>query len=92
MLFSHHRYFTVLAILFAVFWITLAINPVYRQDWAKNMALASLGALLTMTLIASLNAYLQRDFTREWIESLRVKHAASIDENELVRPLEKHYE
>lgn len=45
-------------------------------DGQKDMALASLGALLAMILTALINAYLQRDFSREWNESLRVKHPA----------------
>src|SRR5262249_16110766 len=43
-------------------------------DAQKDMALASLGALLAMTVIALLNKRFQRDFAREWNESLRVKH------------------
>ena len=37
------------------------------------MALASLGALLTMSLVAAIHARCQRDFTREFVESLRIK-------------------
>jgi len=58
-------------------------------DSHKDMALASLGALVAMTFVALLNRYLQRDFTREWIESLRVKHKAPLGEDEIVRLLEK---
>ena len=42
-------------------------------DGHKDMALASFGALIAMIFTACLNAYLQRDFAQEWIESLRVK-------------------
>jgi putative membrane protein len=42
-------------------------------DAHKDMALASLGALITMCVTAALNAYLQRDFAREWADSLRVR-------------------
>jgi putative membrane protein len=41
-------------------------------DAHKDMALASLGALITMCVTAAINVYLQRDFAREWAQSLRV--------------------
>jgi putative membrane protein len=43
-------------------------------DAHKDMALASLGAVVAMSLTAAINARLRRDFAREWAESLRVKH------------------
>ena len=49
-------------------------------DAHKDMALASLGALLAMLAIAVINWRFQRDFAKEWIESLRVKHKAPLDE------------
>ena len=58
-------------------------------DSHKDMALASLGALMAMAFTALLNSYLQRDFAQEWIESLRVKHAEPLGEDEIVRLLEK---
>lgn len=42
-------------------------------DTQKDMAVATLGALLAMCLTAAVNARYQRDFAREWTESLRVK-------------------
>ena len=42
-------------------------------DAHKDMALASAGALLAMVATAAANSYWQRDFAREWAESLRVK-------------------
>ncbi len=54
-------------------------------DSHKDMAFASLGALTTMTFTALLNVYLQRDFAREWIESLRVKHPEPLGEDEITR-------
>ena len=48
-------------------------------DTHKDMALASLGALLAMCLIAAVNRRYQRDFTREWNESLRVKRKDPTD-------------
>jgi putative membrane protein len=41
-------------------------------DAHKDMALAALGALISMCITAGINIYLQRDFAREWAESLRV--------------------
>jgi putative membrane protein len=54
-------------------------------DGHKDMALASLGALIAMTLTAMLNVYLQRDFAREWIDSLRVKGKRPLGEDEIAR-------
>lgn len=42
-------------------------------DAQKDMALASLGALIAMLITALVNVRLQKDFAREWAESLRVK-------------------
>ena len=42
-------------------------------DAHRDMALASLGAVIAMSMTAALNAYLQRDFAREWVESFRIK-------------------
>ena len=49
------------------------------------MALASLGALVAMGITAAMNWRLQRDFAREWAESLRVKHKAPLGEDEIAR-------
>jgi putative membrane protein len=42
-------------------------------DAHKDMALASLGALIAMTVTAIINRRAQRDFANEWAESIRVK-------------------
>lgn len=42
-------------------------------DAHKDMALASLGALIAMSLVAFLNSRTKRDFAREWNDSLRIK-------------------
>ncbi|HEX3133223.1 MAG TPA: DUF2238 domain-containing protein, partial [Planctomycetota bacterium] len=42
-------------------------------DAHKDMALAAVGALLSMTVNALINARWQRDFAREFNESLRAK-------------------
>jgi putative membrane protein len=47
-------------------------------DAQKDMALASLGALAAMCATAAVNYRLQRDFAREWQESLRVKRRAPL--------------
>jgi putative membrane protein len=41
-------------------------------DAQKDMALATLGAFITMLLTAAFNMHFQRDFARDWVESLRV--------------------
>jgi putative membrane protein len=51
-------------------------------DAHKDMALASLGALTAMCLVALVNGALKRDFAREWNESLRVKRAAPLGEGD----------
>jgi putative membrane protein len=54
-------------------------------DAHKDMALASLGALIAMTITALVNARYQRDFAKEFVESVRVKHAAPLGEVEIAR-------
>jgi putative membrane protein len=58
-------------------------------DAHKDMALASLGAVIAMSITALVNWRLQRDFAREWIESLRVKHKAPLGEDEIARMTRK---
>ena len=50
-------------------------------DAHKDMALASLGALIAMCLIAFYNWRFQRDFARQWAESFRVKQKAPLGED-----------
>ncbi len=54
-------------------------------DAHKDMALASLGALIAMTLTAAVNAYLRRDFAAEWWMSLRVKDPRPMGEDAIAR-------
>jgi putative membrane protein len=54
-------------------------------DAHKDMALASLGALIAMTVTAVVNRRLDRDFAREWSASLAVKRTAPLGEVELER-------
>jgi putative membrane protein len=42
-------------------------------DAQKDMAMASLGAAIAMCVTAAINGVLQRDFAREWSDSLRVR-------------------
>ena len=54
-------------------------------DAHKDMALASFGAVITMFSTALLNLHLQRDFAREWAESLRIKQPIPLGEQALQR-------
>jgi len=54
-------------------------------DAHKDMLLASIGAAIAMGVTAAVNACFQRDFAREWIESLRVKKSRPLGEEELAR-------
>jgi putative membrane protein len=56
-------------------------------DAHKDMAFASLGALIAMLTTAGLNVRLQRDFAAEWNESLRVKSSRPLGEDEMRRLL-----
>ena len=51
------------------------------------MGLASLGALTAMLTTAAVNGVLQRDFAREWHDSLRVKGAEPLGEEAIARML-----
>jgi len=57
-------------------------------DAQKDMALASLGALLAMGATLAINMALQRDFAAEWAESFRVKHTEPLGEDAIARMLE----
>jgi putative membrane protein len=52
-------------------------------DAHKDMALASLGALIAMVVAALINRHMQRDFAREWAESIRVKRRQPLGEEAL---------
>jgi len=52
-------------------------------DAHKDMALASLGALIAMVVTALINRQMQRDFAREWAESIRVKRKKPLGEEAL---------
>ena len=59
-------------------------------DAQKDMALASLGALIAMGITMALNVWLQRDFAREWNASLQVKHKQPLGEDEVIRMLKDY--
>jgi putative membrane protein len=91
---AHHRYLLVLAVLFAAaeaFGGELGQAYLGTQgdvwDAHKDMALASLGALIAMLITYAINRALQRDFAQEWAESLRVKHTRPLGEDEIARML-----
>lgn len=52
-------------------------------DAHKDMALASLGGLIAMFLTAMVNRGMQRDFAREWAESIRIKRKKPLGEEAL---------
>jgi putative membrane protein len=49
-------------------------------DAHKDMLLASVGAALALTIAALVHRRLDRDFQRDWAESLRVKHPEPLGE------------
>ena len=49
-------------------------------DAHKDMALASLGALISMCITALINWRMQRDFANEWAESIRIKRRTPVGE------------
>lgn len=54
-------------------------------DAHKDMALASTGALIAMSVTMAINRRWQTDFAREWQTSLRVKIAQPLGEQEFAR-------
>ena len=57
-------------------------------DAHKDMALASLGAFIAMSITAFINMRIQKDFTKEWQLSLSVKKNKPLGEDEIKRLLE----
>jgi len=58
-------------------------------DAHKDMALASLGALIAMLVTAALNAWLQKDFAQEWSDSLRIKGKEPLGETAIVHMIDE---
>ena len=56
-------------------------------DAQKDMLIAALGALLTMIITAAININLQRDFAREWNDSLKVKGKYPLGEYAIMKML-----
>jgi putative membrane protein len=56
-------------------------------DAHKDMALASLGALIAMLVTAGVNRRMQRDFANEWAESIRVKRRSPLGEEATFRSI-----
>ena len=56
-------------------------------DAHKDMALASLGALIAMLITAAVNRRMQRDFANEWAESIRVKRRKPLGEDAFVKSI-----
>ena len=59
-------------------------------DAHKDMWLATCGALGATVIIALVHKTLDRDFAREWAESLRVKHAEPLGETAIARLLREN--
>ncbi|MBL8271026.1 DUF2238 domain-containing protein [Steroidobacter sp.] len=58
-------------------------------DAQKDMALASLGALITMLITLCINAKYQRDFQAEWAESFRVHSREPLGEVAIAKMMKK---
>jgi putative membrane protein len=56
-------------------------------DAHRDMALASLGALIAMTITYIVNRNMQRDFANEWAESIRVKRRKPLGEEAIVKSI-----
>jgi putative membrane protein len=60
-------------------------------DAQKDLLLAGFGALVTTLVVASINYTLDRNFARDWFESLRIKRREPLGEVAIARMLaEKH--
>lgn len=58
-------------------------------DAHKDMALASLGAFIAMSITLLVNYRLRRDFAQEWVQSLTIKRKEPLGEDEIARLLRK---
>lgn len=58
-------------------------------DAHKDMALASLGALLSMGFTLILNLRIQKDFKEEWAASLSIKNKKPLGEDEIIRLIQE---
>ncbi|MGY0614809.1 DUF2238 domain-containing protein [Vibrio sp. FJH11] len=60
-------------------------------DAHKDMLLASIGAFIAMAITLCINMYLQKDFHKEWNESLRIKFNQPLGEDEIQRMLDSNH-
>lgn len=58
-------------------------------DAHKDMALASLGAVIAMSVTALVNWRIKRDFAYEWIESLRIKSREPLGEIAIAKAMQQ---
>jgi putative membrane protein len=58
-------------------------------DAHKDMALATLGAFIAMSITLLINYRLRRDFAQEWAQSLRIKRKEPLGEDEIARLLRR---
>lgn len=61
-------------------------------DSHKDSGLATLGALVSSLVIAAIHSRLDRDFAREWAESLRVKHPEPMGEVAIEEMLDQRHD
>jgi putative membrane protein len=59
-------------------------------DAQKDMGLATTGAFIAMLITLIINIYLQKDFAKEWSQSLEIKHPEPMGEDELFRMWEEN--
>ena len=75
--------------------VALALSPEQAEayngqqgdiwDAHKDMLLATIGAILALSITAAIHRAFQRDFNKEWAESLRVQRAEPLGEVEFAR-------
>jgi len=58
-------------------------------DAHKDMALATIGAVVSMMITLIINLCIKHDFAREWNESLRIKHTDPLGEEAIARMLKE---
>lgn len=61
-------------------------------DAHKDMGLATCGAIVAMLVTAGINIYLEKDFARDWADSLRVKSNTPLGEVEIKKLWDKKKE
>ena len=69
----HRHYLLILAMLFGVWWITLAIHPLYRNPWLLENALA-LAAVALLALFHRWLLFSRVSYTLIFVFMYRVNH------------------